>query len=161
VVIRPGRDGQTVAIPDRVALGYARPIALATLESARPHHNTSRDMPRARSEKSRFELELPRLDFYVLAGSCADAALSRDRDVIRGCFGVARPKRYWQLVAKFANWPTDERHIVRFVRRFGPLTVPYDSRGGRFSMRLEEWRDFQRSFRLAWEKWKGIGGAIR
>jgi hypothetical protein len=102
-------------------------------------------------------MSLPQLDFYVLAGNCADAALSRDRDVIKGRFGVSRPKRYWQLVAKFANWSTDERHIVRFVRRFGPLTVPYGVRGRTFSIRLEEWRDFQRSFRLAWEKWKGIG----
>jgi len=110
-------------------------------------------MPRPRSEKSRFELPLPQLDFYVLASSSVDAALTPDRTTIKGHFGVPKSKRNWQVVSAFANWSADEPEILRFVRRFGPLTIPHGKPGAAFAVRLEEWRDFQRSFRLAWEEW--------
>jgi len=79
--------------------------------------------------------------------------LSADLTAITARFGLAKAKRPWQLVAAFANWSTDDREIVRFVRRFGPLIIPHGKRGATFSVRLDEWRANQRAFRRNWKRW--------
>jgi hypothetical protein len=94
---------------------------------------------------------LHRITFFTLAG--VDNA-QLDGELIVGRFADSL-KLFYDLKGKslfeeFANWPSGERKVLDFTRRYGPLEEGARERGT-FKFSLEQWRFSQTSFRETWE----------
>ena len=91
------------------------------------------------------------MGFSTLAGS-ADAELQGDEIVghrkhRQELFSGLRART---LVEEFVNWGDDPQSILRFTRRFGPLSNP-QREDGEFRQSLQEWRKHQMRLRGLWK----------
>ena len=61
-----------------------------------------------------------------------------------------------RLIETFVNCPDDADSIVKFTRQFGPLKTPAIE-GGKFSFKIEDFKQSQAYFRDLWKQPKALG----
>ena len=62
--------------------------------------------------------------------------------------GEAKPLP--NLVTDFLNWPTDDKDILRFTKKYGPINTA--EMGEPWSFAAEEWRFTQHFMQVAWDR---------
>lgn len=63
-----------------------------------------------------------------------------------------------RVLSRFANWSTNDEQILRFTRKYGPLTEPVVGRGRRFSFGLAQWRRAHEEFCALWDEQMTFAG---
>jgi hypothetical protein len=93
------------------------------------------------------------------------SGVSLRKNAVHGRWKRQHPKKYplssKKMLARYANWSDEPDQIMRFTRRYGPLTVDCRSRPKTFSFTVGDWRRAQAQFRALWNSEALLGRGVR
>ncbi len=76
-----------------------------------------------------------------------DTVVGRWKSTQEPFYGLPRKQL---LLEQFLNWSSEDQHILRFIRKYGPLYQNW-IRGGKFWVRRSIWSTWQSRLRGMWE----------
>lgn len=89
---------------------------------------------------------------YTLAAAVTE--VHADGDWVVGSLSEIQEEFYGRnadtMIQDFANWPADIRAIVKFTKRYGPLTRNSVS-GEPFRFHVDDWKEEQAGFQFHWK----------